>query len=242
MKSIFLTYWSLQQALAWRCGFEPTAKIEEAFQELRELCRAGVVSAVGERTTDHPRGFTPFPEGYRPFLDPPLLPGARSEKIPASEWTDVFLGKDGDLLSSKTRLPIWWHVEVPKGFLVPAWLPIVELRQQHDGEARGRAPAQQIRAPYRPDLAKFLSRNDVAGERVMPAADAANLYIDDYNHRRGAVRNCRRFPRAKRFIALRPRWKRFAAAGGLKPRVGREITSLNVFQRPITSFSVTPFL
>lgn len=139
MHSAFLSYWPISAALSWRVGFDPDVKTDDAFLELRDLCLAGLVPAIGMRTTDHPRGAKPFRDGYNLFLSPALPPPALIEDIPAEEWADVFVGVDGNLCSNSLRLPCWVRVELPKEMLVPAWLPIIEKRRDERGAgARGR--------------------------------------------------------------------------------------------------------
>jgi len=132
MRSIFASYWSLSEVIEWRCGFEPRISTEQAFNELRELCFAGHIPALGDRTLDHPRGPKPLPDDYRPFLDPPLHPGDVVEDIPACEWPDLFSRGDSQLYCTKTRLPVWRRVEIAKELLIPAWLPIIEQSEKEN--------------------------------------------------------------------------------------------------------------
>jgi hypothetical protein len=127
MRSFFVTWWSLADALDWRCGFEPRISTEGAFAELRELCLAGRVKAIGIPCPDHPLSVQRIIElvaiGYRPFLDPPRP--REHEDIPAGEWAILF-PLDRRLYWTSTRLPAWSDVELDKGALVSAWLPIAE--------------------------------------------------------------------------------------------------------------------
>jgi hypothetical protein len=136
--SIFVTYWSLAEAIDWRCDW-PNASRTIAFDELRDLCAAGHARAIGWRTMDHPRGFKPFPDGYQPFRDPPPSSESMFEDIPAKEWPELFINKlDNQLYWDKTRLPVWMSVELPKHELVSAWLSIIDshlaVSDQSSGE------------------------------------------------------------------------------------------------------------
>jgi hypothetical protein len=156
MRSIFLSYWSLTEALDWRCRFEPRISTEQAFGELRELCLAGRVPAIGWLTLDHPRGFKPLPNGYRPFLDPPLRPVI--EDIPAGEWSDLLPHGDHQLLLKKTRLPVWSGVEISKELLIEAWLPVILQSKKENKPAlvKPASPRQTVdQAAYQDRVAEF---------------------------------------------------------------------------------------
>lgn len=112
---------SLSSIIDWRVNQGVTKK--KAFTELCHLCWSGKIRAIGIRTNLHPKGPKPLPEGYSPYIDPPIHRDDILEVIPEHDWKYLWLptyrhdsdlySKDG-LFSDRLHLAIWISVEFPQ--------------------------------------------------------------------------------------------------------------------------------
>jgi hypothetical protein len=128
------TCWSLDDALNWRCSnFEPHVSMNQAFDELRELCTSSRAQAWGQRARD--------PLSV-PLSAPPRPP--HGKLIPSEGWEDYSRAPDrvGVLNFTSIRLPAWVRVEFDTYALAFAWHAFIEARKELSARATLQSPSE----------------------------------------------------------------------------------------------------
>jgi len=164
MRSIFVSCWSLDDALNWRSiNFEPHVSMNQAFDELRALCISSRVQALGLRAGYHPKLPLP-PLPWKPFAEPPC-----SESIPSAEWEDYSLALDSDhrvsgLNFTSVGLAAWTNVEFDRDPLVLAWLPVIEASKQLSVSATPQSPSEAAETSGAAEIAPSLAPPDIPSD------------------------------------------------------------------------------